>query len=183
MVADVELAFGGSPDVDLSDKRLLMISEAIVSRFPELARYGAFTLNAAVVLACEGRTTSNLDVIELVDILKAMVLLQSAYRSSTSIRVFRAVAVDVAIERWFEGQGDIEQVQSVAEIYHGYSELLSVQQQRIQTIDAALKADTERRKEARDHRYAYVGKALPRAKPSDVRQMTEALSFSSHPSS
>lgn len=96
-----------------------------------------------------------------------MVLLQSTYGSSTSIRAFRAVAVavavDVAIERWFEGRGHIEQVQSVAEIYHGYSELLSVQQQRIQTIDAALKIDTDRRKEARDHRYAYVGTTLPSA--------------------
>lgn len=170
MLVDSQLSQIGKGGADFSTERSEQVYSTLVARFPELARYGAVTLNAALSIHADGLNVADLSLsnIEVVYVLKGVVMLQALCSAGATIEAFHSSAIDVAMWEWVDHKISIDQVYQVATTIRGYAQRLNEQHARIQAIKSAVEEDASRRKEAYDHGYAYVGNPLRLNPPLDL---------------
>jgi len=107
--------------------------------------------------------------------LVAIVLLQAGSQERGHFRFFRALPSEIAVTQWYVGLVKLNGIHGVADQYEHYLGALNVQQGRISQISLSLNHERNRRAEAFDHQYAYVGDEMPRVKPRSFMQLVNAL--------
>lgn len=169
-----------SPEVAVADliKQAKRVSAQVVQRFPELAYYGHFTLYAAISVHCQGGPFADfyVDTLTFRDLLTGLAMLQAGCKVGVRFRFIRSAPSNVAVMQWLTGVIAFEDIYQVASCLEGYADTLKVQQERINRIKVALEHDKDRRSEASDHGYVYVGIEMLQAKPRSEMQMISFLS-------
>ena len=151
------------------------VSSNILTWFPDLAGFNPAVLYAAVAVNAQGTFAEHFPAtLRYMDVLSAIVLLQAGSQEGGHFRFFRAVPSEIAVMQWYTGLVEFNGVRGVADQYERYLGALNVQQARISQISLSLDYERNRRAEAFDHQYAYVGDEMPRVKPRSLMQLVNA---------
>ena len=152
------------------------VSSETLTWFPDLAGFNPAVLCAAVAVHAQGTLAEQYPAtMRYMDVLSAIVLLHAGSREGGNFRFFSSVPSEIAVMQWYTGLVEFNGIHGVADQYERYLSALNVQQARINQISLSLDHERNRRAEAFDHQYAYVGDEMPRVKPRNLMQLVNDL--------
>jgi len=150
--------------------RIESVSDQILKRYPALGVFPRLALTGAICVHCKGMTFDDdyLATLTLSDVLIGLVMLGAGFQGAGPFRFFKPGPAKIAVAQWWAQEIELDGIGDAAAALQGYADALAAQQARMERVKQALDHDADRRREASNHGYAYVGMELPRAKPRSL---------------